>query len=74
MGWRSTSGSTSSFSTPRAWRVRSAQSGSYVFASVGLANVPHAKLQRQGARAGARAARRLPRMTFEEPSRELQPP
>jgi hypothetical protein len=37
-------------------------------------NGSHAKLCGQGPRAEARAARRLPRMTFEEPSRELQPP
>ena len=38
------------------------------------ANVSHAKLCGQGPRAGAEAARRLPRMTFEEPSRDLQAP
>jgi hypothetical protein len=37
-------------------------------------NGSHAKLRGQGPRAEAEAARRLPRMTFEEPSRELQPP
>ena len=36
-------------------------------------NGSHAKLCGQGPRAEARAARRLSRMTFEEP-RELQPP
>jgi len=34
----------------------------------------HAKLCGHGPRAEADAARRLPRMTFGEPSRELQPP
>ena len=38
------------------------------------ANGSHAKLCGQGPRAEAGAARRLPRMTFREPSRDLQPP
>ena len=37
-------------------------------------NGSHAKLCGQGPRAEAEAARRLPRMTFGEPSRDLQPP
>jgi hypothetical protein len=37
-------------------------------------NVSHAKLCGRGPRAEPRAARRLPRMTFGEPSRDLQPP
>jgi hypothetical protein len=41
---------------------------------VRLPNGSHAKLCGQGPRAEAGAARRLPRMTFDEPSRELQPP
>jgi hypothetical protein len=40
----------------------------------GPPNVSHAKLCGQGARVEVEAARRLPRMTFAEPSRELQPP
>jgi hypothetical protein len=39
----------------------------------GRANGSHAKLCGQGPRAEAEAARRLPRMTFAEPSGELQP-
>ena len=37
-------------------------------------NGSHAKLCGHGPRAEAEAARRLPRMTFVEPSRDLQPP
>jgi hypothetical protein len=40
----------------------------------GASNGSHAKLCGQGPRAEARAARRLPRTTFAEPSRDLQPP
>src|SRR5687768_7694213 len=36
-------------------------------------NGSHAKLRGQGPRADASAARRLPRMTFDEPSCDLQP-
>ena len=35
-------------------------------------NGSHAKLRGQGPRAEVRAARRLPTMTFEEPSGDLQ--
>jgi hypothetical protein len=40
----------------------------------GPPNGTHAKLCGQGPRADGEAARRLPRMTFKEPNRELQPP
>jgi hypothetical protein len=42
--------------------------------SPGRPNGSHAKLCGRGPRAEAGAARRLPRMTFGEPSREMRPP